>query len=93
MNKQILIAMDAKNTSKCTEELKDNYRAAAAHVAAHVAANSANANAYAAAAVCAAYAANAYAVGCDPEYWLKKYFEETGENREDYEKALGDMRK
>tara|TARA_R100000655_G_scaffold15789_3_gene34793 strand:+ start:905 stop:1123 length:219 start_codon:yes stop_codon:yes gene_type:complete len=27
------------------------------------------------------------------EYWLKEYLEKTGENREDYEKALGDMRK
>ena len=35
----------------------------------------------------AAYIA-AYAADADGEYWINRYFKITGENREDYEKAL-----
>ena len=80
MNKHLLIALDYKNRSK--EELKENYKAAKA----------ADAAAYAVAYV--ADAADADAVNVDAlEYWLNRYFEKTGENIEDYEKALEDMRK
>ncbi len=43
-----------------------------------------------------AAAADAYAVAdayAYAEYWINRYFNVTGENREDYEKALKEMRK
>ena len=77
MNKNILIAMDHENRSK--EELKKNLDAA--HEAA--------------VAVRAAYD-DAVRAACYPaavKYWVNEYFEVTGENREEYEKALEEMRK
>ena len=94
MNKQILIAMDWKNRSK--EELKKNYEAASYASYASYAAYVANAAAYVANAavdVDDTDAVDAAAANSAVEYWLKKYFAETGENREDYEKALEEMRK
>ena len=96
MNKHLLIALDYKNRSK--EELKENYKAAKAAAdadadadAVYVAYADAAADAYAYA---VAYVADADAVNVDAlEYWLNRYFEKTGENIEDYEKALEDMRK
>ncbi len=46
----------------------------------------------AAAAVAVADADAAVAVA-DAEYWINRYFNVTGEDREDYEKALKDMKK
>jgi len=89
MNKFILCAMNREN--RTVEELKDNaaaaaYAAAADAVAAAVAAD---AVATAAAAAAAAYAAvAAYADELWVNYWLNRYFELTGDNREDYEKAI-----
>ena len=86
MNKHILIAMDWKNRS--LEELKENYSAAwDAADAAAAAADAADAAADAAAAD-VLWAADVVA-----EHWLNKYFKLTGENREEYEKALKDMKK
>ena len=64
--------------NRSKEELKENYHSAAANADVDVAAD--------AVCVAAAYAAEA-------EYWINKYFINTGENRKDYEKALEDMRK
>ena len=91
MNKHILIAMDYKNRSR--EELRENYHDAAAAADAAYAAD-----AYAAAdadAAAAAYHAAYHAADADAaaEYWITRYFEVTGENREDYEKALEEMKK
>jgi len=77
MNKHILIAMDWKNIS--LEELEKNRAAADAWAAA--AANAANA-AFGA----AAHGGNGGAVVV--EYWITRYFEITGEDRDEYEKAL-----
>ncbi len=78
MNKHILTAMDWKNRS--LEELERNKYYAAYEAAVAVRA------AYDAAVRAACYPA---AVKC----WVNEYFEVTGENREEYEKALEDMRK
>ena len=48
-------------------------------------------NAYAA--YDAAYAAHAAYDANNMDYWLNRYFERTGENREDYEKAIKEMEK
>jgi len=82
MNKYILCAI---NKSKTEEELKKNAAAAAA----------AGAAAYDAADAYAAYAAYAAAdaYAADADYWLNRYFERTGENREDYEKAIKELEK
>ena len=78
MNKHILIAMDWKNIS--LEELEKNRAAADAWAAAA-------ANAYAKAALgAAAHGGNGGAAAV--EYWITRYFEITGEDREEYEKAL-----
>ena len=69
--------MDWKNRSK--EELKKNNDAAyAAYDAAYTAA------------VAAAAVADASA---DAEFWIKEYFENTGEDRKEYEKALKEMKR
>jgi hypothetical protein len=92
MNKQILIAMDAENRSK--EELKKNYHDAVAGISPAIDAAVAAFDAAAVAAADAAVAAaDAAAVASDPGHWINKYFQITNENRENYEKALGDMRK
>ena len=96
MNQHILIAMDHKNRDK--EELIENYQDAAAAVAAFdVSVIEATFAAAWADVVRAARAAQAAAdADADDdyvEYWLNRYFEITGENREEYEKALEEMRK
>lgn len=71
MNKFILVAMNRKNHTQ--EELDENRDAAYAAYAAYV--------------VYAAYAAAAYAaasVDASAEYWINKYFERTGEDRQLY---------
>jgi hypothetical protein len=77
MNQHILIAMDRKNRSK--EELIENYIAAGAR----------------AAGARAAYYVAKYATlpffDANTEYWLNRYFEITGEDREEYEKALEEI--
>ena len=77
MNQHILVAMDRKNRSK--EELIENYHDAAADTAS----------------ARAAYYVAKYATlpffAANTEYWLNRYFEITGENREEYEKALKEM--
>ena len=84
MNKFILCAMDK---SKTAEELKENKMAAdAAYDAADAA------DAYAAAAAYDAAAAAASAAD-NMDYWLNRYFRRTGENREDYEKAIKELEK
>jgi len=93
MNKYILCAMDKSKTEK---DLKKNAAAADADDAAYsydaaAAADAADAAAYAAAAADAADAAADAANNMD--YWLNRYFERTGENREDYEKAIKEMEK
>ena len=91
MNKHILIAMDWKNRSK--EELRENYDAAVYSAAYSDAWAAAVAYAsYAAAFEAVAYASYAAAYAEAAGNWLDRYFEETGEDREDYEKALEDMR-
>ena len=86
MNKHILVAMDHENLSK--EELKKNLDAA------HDAAVAVRADYAATAADFAAdfaYFAAAAAADSDSaklKYWINNYFNVTGENREDYEKAL-----
>ena len=81
MNKHILIAMDHENRSK--EELKKNRDAAADAARAAADAAASRAAAYFAADA-AYYAADAIDVEC----WLNKYFEETSDDREEYEKVL-----
>ncbi len=78
LNPYILVAMDWKN--KTQEELKNNDDAAAA-----AAADATDAAAATDAAVAAAADATDAAVA---EYWITKYFDRTGDNREDYEAAL-----
>jgi len=96
MNRFILTAQGSllypENYTK--EQLRQNHLDAWA--AYDVAANTAGADRaadYAArAAAWAARAANAaanYATGCT-EYWLNKYFELTGENRQDYIDAINE---
>ena len=85
MNQHILIAMDRKNRSK--EELIENYHDAYAAFAAAARAAGARAACYA-----AKYATLPF-LAANTEYWLNRYFEITGEDREEYEKALEDMRK
>ena len=78
MNKHILVAMDWKNRS---EEELDKNRADAD-------------DAYEAAYEAAAAAYDAYEdADDDVKYWLNRYFEVTGEDREEYEKALEEMKK
>ena len=93
MNEYILVAMDRKNRSD--EELRKNCAAdnaaRAADNAARAAANAARAAADAAWAAADADAARASAA--DVEFWVNEYFERTGEDREDYEKALKEMKK
>ena len=72
MNKHILCVMDRKNKTR------DELRAAAAAAYA----------AYAAAAAAADAAYATYTHAADIEYWLDIYFERSGEDREDYEKAI-----
>ena len=81
MNKHILLVMkwlkDPESVSQ--EELKANYKAASAI------------DTYAASAIdayAATYAAVTYADYAAAEHWVNKYFELTGENREDYIKEL-----
>ena len=76
MNKHILFVIDHQlNPGKYTiEQLEENYRAAYA--------------AYADGPD-AAYAANAaYVYTANAPYWLKRYFERTGENKQDYIDAI-----
>jgi hypothetical protein len=84
MNQHILIAMDRKNRSK--EELIENYTAAGARAAGARAAGAR-----------AAYYVAKYATlpffDANTEYWINEYFEITGEDREEYEKALEEMKK
>ena len=99
MNKHILVAMDWKNRSK--EELMENaesaynadvYTAAVAD-AAYTAADAADAAAYAAADAAAYAVASAAADAAYAEFWINEYFENTGEDRKDYEKALKEMKR
>ena len=71
--------MDWKNRSK--EELRENAESAY------------NAYADADAAASAADAAYAAADAAYAEFWIKEYFENTGEDREEYEKALKEMKR
>ena len=86
MNPHILMVIDHQlNPDKYTEEqLKQN--AVAAYVAASYADAAYVADAYAAAYIAADTAANADAdsAGC----WVSKYFEHTGENKQDYIDAI-----
>ena len=88
MNKNILIAMDHENRSK--EELKKNldaaYEAAVAVRAAYAAAVRADSACYA-----AKYATLPF-LAANTEYWIDEYFQITGEDKEEYEKALKEMR-
>ena len=93
MNKHILLVMKWLNDKESVtqEELKDNAADAAAADAAYADAADAAAYAYAAA-YDAAYdaadaAAYAYAAAYD-EKWINKYFDQTGENKQDYTDAL-----
>ena len=49
-----------------------------------------NADVYTAAVADAAYTA---ADAADAEFWIKEYFENTGEDRKEYEKALKEMKR
>ena len=95
MNKHILLVMKWLNDkdSVTQEALNDNRTAAdadAAYAAAYAAADAAaDADADADAAYAAAYAAADAAADADSsERWIKKYFELTGENKQDYIDAL-----
>lgn len=90
MNKHILIAMDRKNRTQ--DELRRNVTDAAA--AAKIADADGAYAAYAASkyAVFSAYdsiySANYATFAVSAEHWLNEYFEETGENRQDYIDAI-----
>ena len=86
MNKHILMAMDSiANPEKYTvEQLRKNCDAA--YKAAYKADDAAYAAyvAHVAADAYADYAAAYSAVSCDYERWLNRYFDESGENKQDY---------
>ena len=87
MNQHILIAMDWENRS--LEELEKNRDAAAAYAdaaAAYAAAVRADSACYA-----AKYATLPF-LAANTEYWIDEYFQITGEDKEEYEKALKEMR-
>ena len=85
MNKFVICAMDKRKTQ---EELWDNYKTAATAAseayAADIASSAASYYAYCVAFYAAAY--TAVAAVDDLEYYLNKYFDLTGEDREAYQK-------
>ena len=94
MNKHILMVIDHQlNPGKYTQEqLKDNALAADATYRAVADVDVWDAYAVDAAATAAAYAAvftaAVDAADINTEYWIDKYFERSGENKDDYIKEL-----
>ena len=88
MNKFILCVLDRKN--KTAVELDINADAADYAAAAAYDADDADAEDYADYAAAAAY--YAYYADDTAEYWLGKYFDATGEDREEYEKVIKESR-
>jgi len=88
MNQHILIAMDWKNRSN--EELNENYTSAAG--CAHAPVTETVANAAHAASLVSSNPANAEFNAAKVEYYLNLFFRFPEESREDYEKALKEMK-